>query len=83
RDVAIESTMLSDARNCASKAEAWAAERNTYLGFNSGECVVSHSNNLIVAHVTETTYTITVSNPRARPGKTNCRIDNTGQITWQ
>ncbi len=82
RQVAIEATMLSDARNCHSNAEAWGAQRSTYTGFNASECVVAYFSSMIVANVSPTTYTITVTNPQARPGRTNCRIDNTGQITW-
>ncbi len=83
RALAIESTMLSDARNCASKAEAWGAHRNTYVGFNANECVVTHNNSLIVANVTTSTYSISVRNPSARTNRTVCTIDNTGQISWQ
>ncbi len=82
RQVAIEATMLSDARNCLSKAEAWGAHNLTYSGFNATECAVAHFSSMIVANVTPTTYTITVTNPQARPGRTNCTIDQTGQISW-
>lgn len=82
RAVAVEATMISDARNCLSKAEAWGAHNNTYLGFNQSECVVAHFSSMIIANVTAATYTITVTNPQARPSRTNCTINQTGQITW-
>jgi len=82
RQVAIEATMLSDARNCLSKAEAWGADNNTYVGFNAGECVKTHGSSLIVASVTASTYSISVSNSNARSGRTTCTINQTGQITW-
>ena len=82
RQVAIEATMLSDARNCVSKAEAWGADNNTYGGFNAGECVVTHGSSLIVANVAVSTYTVSVSNAGGRPGRTTCTINQTGQITW-
>ncbi|MEM4134695.1 MAG: prepilin-type N-terminal cleavage/methylation domain-containing protein [Candidatus Micrarchaeia archaeon] len=80
---AIESTMLSDALNCVSKVESWYANMNTYSGFNNSECVVSKGNSLTISNLTSTTYTITVSNPSARSGRTTCKIDNTGTISWE
>lgn len=82
RKIAIEATLISDARSCASKAEAWGADNNTYVGFNAGECVVTHGSSLIVTTVTASTYSVSVTNSGASPGRTTCTIDYTGQITW-
>ncbi len=81
RKAAVWATMISDLRNCMGKAEAWGAERLAYTGFNAVECVITHTNTLIVGSVTDNTYTITVSNPNAPAGKTACSISNGGQIT--
>ncbi len=81
RKAAVHATMLSDLRNCMGKVEAWGAHNQVYTGFNISECVVTHTNSLIVANVTASTYSITVSNPNAPAGKTTCTISNGGQIT--
>jgi len=74
--------MISDARSCAMKAEAWGAENRTYSGFPVTECVSSSGNSLIVVTATDTTYAVTITNPNARPGRTTCTVTNTGLITW-
>lgn len=82
RRTAIHATMLSDLKNCINKAEAWGAHNKSYTGFDVEDwCVVTHTNNLIVANVTPNGYTITVTNSEAPAGKTTCTIVSGGQIT--
>ena len=78
---AISATVISDLHNCAMKAEAWTALKQTYEGFNAGECAATQGNTITVVSAAKDTYSIAVTNPNAPEGKKTCTITKGGQIT--
>ncbi|MFZ6006901.1 MAG: prepilin-type N-terminal cleavage/methylation domain-containing protein [Nitrospirota bacterium] len=87
RSRALEASMVADAKNCATQAENWFSDNQTYVGFtgaNAGYvCVLSPGNALNPAPaVTASTYTISVNNANARAGRTTHTLTNAGVTGW-
>ena len=85
----IEASMVSDAKNCATQAEAFFADRQTYVGFNPADtvggvrvCTQSPGNSVRAEDLTVTTYTIVVENPNGRAGRTRHTLNNAGVTNW-
>lgn len=86
RQRGIRASMQSDAKNCATQAESWFADNQTYSTFDStvisNSCKASSGNTITNPSPAASTYSITVSNSNGGSGSGKCIINEAGTFSW-
>lgn len=98
RQRGIRASMVSDARNAATQAEAYFADRQDYTGMVGGgpgpivvdldagagtyNVTLSRQNTLAWTAATPTNWTLTIANPAAGAGMSPLTLTSAGACTW-